>query len=115
MVVVAVGVAVVAAVAVFVAVAVGVAAGVAVVVGVVVGVRVGVRVAVAVGRCGMSGDKLPRILPGELDALMRLHAAVYGSVADRDSVIDDKDRKRLINRAADAIEQINRGGSGGEA
>jgi len=62
----------------------------------------------------MNGDKLPRILPGELDALMRLHAAVYGFVTDRDSVIDDKDRKRLINRAADAIERIDRGGRGGE-
>ncbi len=57
---------------------------------------------------------LPRILPGEVDALMRLAQAVYGFVPDRDSVIDDKDRKRLINRAADAIERINRGGRGGE-
>ncbi len=57
---------------------------------------------------------LPRIMPGEVDALMRLHAAVYGFVADRDRVIDDKDRKRLINRAADAIERINRGGRGDE-
>jgi hypothetical protein len=39
---------------------------------------------------------------------------VYGFVVDRDSVIDDKDRKRLINRAADAIERINRGGRGDE-
>ncbi len=58
---------------------------------------------------------LPRILPGEVDALMRLAQAVYGFVPDRDSVIDDKDRKRLINRAADAIERINRGGRGGKA
>jgi hypothetical protein len=53
-------------------------------------------------------------MPGEVDALMRLAQAVYGFVPDRDSVIDDKDRKRLINRAADAIERINRGGRGGE-
>jgi hypothetical protein len=87
---------------------------VVVAVGVVVAVAVGVVVAVVVRRCSMNGDKLPRILPGELDALMRLHAAVYGFVVDRDSVIDDKDRKRLINRAADAIERINRGGRGDE-
>ena len=58
---------------------------------------------------------LPRIMPGEVDALMRLAQAVYGFVPDRDSVIDDKDRKRLINRAADAIEHNNRGGRGGKA